>query len=127
MAQGSSSGVDERSGFRSFEPRRIEELPESPGVYWIYSYGQKPIYVGHAGEEGLREVLWGLYESSALGGAAYYDVLVCDDEEGAASRAAEEIDELKPIYNIGFGRLRSDELTVPKQGHGIRREGLDPP
>lgn len=127
MAQPESPSVETRSGIRSFEPARLEELPESPGVYRIYSYGQKAIYVGHAGDEGLREALWELYESGALGGAAYFDFAVCDDEETADSRAADEIESLKPIYNIGFGRLRNDELTVPKQGHGVRREGLDPP
>lgn len=122
-----SSTAPAYSPILDFEPEHIESVPDVPGVFRILSFGQKIIYVGHAGNEGLREALWELYEDNVIGGAAEFVWTGCESAEAAEELAGEEIRRLKPIYNIGFDRFRNEEVSVPKQGRSVRREGLDHP
>lgn len=116
-----------RAEILEFVPEQIERIPESPGVFRILSAGQKVIFIGTADDGGLRDTLWELYEDRAIGGASEFTFTPCDSPEEAADLAREAIRDERPIYNIGFGRFRNDQIETPKQGGSVRREGPDAP
>lgn len=122
-----SSTAPAYSKILDLEPEHIESVPDGPGVFRILSFGQKVIYIGHAGDEGLREALWSFYEDNVLGGAAEFTWVACESAAEAEELARQEIRRVKPIYNIGFDRFRNDEVALPRQGRSVRREGLDAP
>lgn len=127
MTEASTERIQEDSGILEFLPHRLEEVPEGPGVYLLLSAGQKVIYVGEAGEGGLRDTLWELYEEQVFSGASAFRYLTTADREAAAQLAQELIQRHKPTYTIGFHRVRPEDISLPKQGHKIRRAVPNPP
>ncbi len=115
------------SGLIEFIPEYVEKVPEGSGVFMIIASGQKVIYVGKTGDKkGLRESLWSVLEEQPFGATEYFRYIVEADADKAAEIAEELIAELKPPHNIGYGRFRSEEVTVPKQGHSIRHAAPNP-
>lgn len=108
------------SGFIEITPDTIETLPESPGHYRIRSPGQRIMYVGHAGSEGLRAAIREVVSGRPVAGYATVEYEAADSPEAAAQAAEHEIDVFKPLYNEGFGRYRATDTTLPKKGHRVR-------
>ena len=96
-------------------------MPGGPAVYRLRSSGQSVVYVGHVGEEGLREEIREIWAGHALTGIATVEYELADSAEEAAAAASEEIDALRPLYNEGYGRFRNSDVNIPKQGHRIRK------
>lgn len=117
---GSESGTLLASGFREFDADEIDSVPDAPGVFRLYSSGQRLIYVGHAGEEGLRRALTDLHAAKTIPGVGLFEYEGTDDADSAAERAQRQIEQLKPLCNLGFGRYRSGETGLPRQGHRVR-------
>ncbi|MFQ5743347.1 MAG: hypothetical protein ACE5HV_07135 [Acidobacteriota bacterium] len=114
------------SGLIELTADRIEKVPEGPGVFMMVSPGQKVIYVGHAGDSGLRESLWRVFEQEALPAASYFRYQSTADAATAEALASERIEALKPPHNIGYGRFRNGEVSVPKQARSVRQAAPNP-
>ncbi len=97
----------------------FDRMPEEPAIYRLRSSGQRIMYVGHAGDEGLREALTTLLTGQSMTGVRFveYEVMTADAAQAAAEA---EIDVLKPLYNTGFGRFRNSDVRLPKQARRIR-------
>lgn len=114
------------SGFIEITPESLEELPEEPGHFRLRSPGQKVTYAGHAGDEGLREVVRETVEGQPIAGFATVEYETTESAEEAASAAETDIDVYKPLYNEGFGRFRNSDVDLPKQGHRVRAAMRNP-
>lgn len=114
------------SGMIDLDGAAIDDLPESPGYYRLLSSGQSVMFVGHAGEEGLREAVRGVYGNSPIAGVVLLEYSQTDTPDSAAAGAEDEIARLKPLYNEGYGRFRNFELSLPKKGHRIREAMKNP-
>ena len=114
------------SGLLDFSARRVDDVPESPGHYRLRSSGQCVLYVGYAGDEGLREQLGAILASNALSGIGSFEFESADSAAAARQRAAEEVRTLKPLYNEGYGRFRNSETHLPKRAHSVRRAARNP-
>jgi len=114
------------SGLIEFIPENVEKAPECAGVFLIVASGQKVLYVGNTGDKGLRESLWNILEEQPFGATEYFRTIAEPDPAKAAEIAEQLIAELKPPHNLGYGRFRSAEVKVPKQGHSIRHAAPNP-
>lgn len=114
------------SGMILLSSATIDDLPDRPAVYRLRSSGQNVVYVGHAGDEGLRDAVREVWATHAMTGVATVEYEEADSAEAAASAAAEEIDALRPLYNEGYGRFRNSDVNIPKQGHRIRKAMSNP-
>lgn len=114
------------SGMIDLDGAAIDDLPESPGYYRLLSSGQSIMFVGHAGDEGLREAVRGVYGKSPIAGVVLLEYSQTDTPDSAAAAAEDEIARLKPLYNEGYGRFRNSELSLPKKGHRIREAMKNP-
>lgn len=114
------------SGLIEFIPEYVEKVPEGSGVFLIIASGQKVMYVGETRDKGLRESLWSVLEEQPFGATEYFRYIVEDDAAKAAEIAKQLIGELKPPHNLGYGRFRSEEVKVSKQGHSIRHAAPNP-
>ncbi|HJO03459.1 MAG TPA: hypothetical protein QGG47_05765 [Acidobacteriota bacterium] len=114
------------SGLLELSPGVIDELPETPAVFRLRSSGQRVMYVGHAGDEGLREAVRELCGAAPVAGISRLEYSLSDGAAAAEAAAEEEIRRYKPLYNEGFGRFRNAELSLPKRGHRIRRAMHNP-
>lgn len=121
-----SSQVVLNSGLLSLSPDLIESLPEVPATYRLRAVGQRVMYVGHAGAEGLREAIRGISETQQFAGIASLEYAVASSPEAAKAAAEDRIRVEKPLYNMGFGRYRNTELSLPKTGHRIRKAIRNP-
>jgi len=119
-AAGNSSGLIE------FIPANVEKVPEDAGVFQVIASGQKILYVGKTQGKGLRESLWSVLEEQPFGATEYFRYVVETDDAKAAEIAEQLIAEIKPPHNLGYGRFRNEEVSVPKQGHSIRRAAPNP-
>lgn len=108
------------SGFIEITPEAVEALPEGPGHYRIRSPGQRIMFVGHSGSEGLRTAVREIVSGSPIAGYATVEYEVADSDERAARAAEADIGAFKPLYNEGFGRYRPSETHLPKKGHRVR-------
>lgn len=109
------------SGLIALKPASIGKLPESPGYFRLRSSGQRIMYVGHAGDEGLRQTVGEAAASAPVAGVSYVEYSSTTDAGGAEAAAQADIDRLKPLYNLGYGRYRNAELSLPKKGRRIRK------
>lgn len=125
MSEHSKSGVL-GSGLIALTPEAIERLPEDAGHYRLRSSGQRIMFIGHAGDLGLRETLRQVGQSHVVAGIATLEYSTADSSEAAAEAAEREIRELKPLYNMGFGRYRNSDTSLPKTGHSIRKAMQNP-
>ena len=114
------------SGIIKLDGAAIDGLPELPGHYRLLSSGQSVMFVGHAGDEGLREAIRGAYEKSPVAGVVLLEYSQTDTSASAADAAENEVLRLKPLYNEGYGRFRNSELSLPKKGHRIRKAMQNP-
>ncbi len=114
------------SGLIELTRQAIERLPDDAGHYRLRSSGQRVMFVGHAGDLGLRETLRQVSQSHIVAGIATLEYVIADTSESAAEEAEREIRELKPLYNMGFGRYRNSDLRLPKKGHSIRKAMQNP-
>ena len=114
------------SGLLELTPDLVEALPEGPAVFRLRSPAQRVMFVGHAGEDGLRAAVAVLTRTVAMAGMATLEYESADSAEEAATRAETDITELKPLYNDGFGRFRNSDLHLPKKGHRIRAAMRNP-
>ena len=114
------------SGLIELTPEHVEELPDGPGVFQLVSPGQKVIYVGHGGEKGVRESLWEIIEEQAITGVGFFRYQIAADPAAAEELAARYVEELKPTYNLGYGRFRNSEVTRSRQGRTVRRAAPNP-
>ena len=115
-----------RSGLLSYSADTIDSLPETPAVFRLRSSGQSIIYIGYAGEEGLRDRLSELRRETIIGGISELEFETMDSAEAAAASAAEQIAIFKPLYNEGYGRYRHEQTLHPRGGHCIRRAIKNP-
>lgn len=114
------------SGFVEVTPEKIETLPAAPGHYRIRSPGQRIMYVGHAGSEGLRAAVQDVVAGHPIAGYATVEYDVSESVEAAGRAAEHEIDVFKPLYNDGFGRYRTADTHLPKKGHRVRSAMQNP-
>jgi len=114
------------SGLIDFIPENIDRLPEEPGVFLIVSPGQKVIYVGYAGEGGLRNSLWEFFEDRAIPAAAFFRYRTARDVSIAEVLAGDYINAMKPPYNVGYGRYRPFETSLTKGKREIRQAAVNP-
>ena len=114
------------SGLIEFIPENVEKVPEDAGVFQVIASSQKVMYVGKTGAKGLRESLWGVLEEQPFGATEYFRYIVETDDAEASEVAEQLIAELKPPHNLGYGRFRNEEVTVPRQGHSIRYAAPNP-
>ncbi len=114
------------SGLIEFIPENVEKVPEGPGVFQIIASSQKVMYVGTTDDKGLRESLWNVLEQQPFGATEYFKYIAESDAAKVAEIAADLIAELKPPHNLGYGRFRNEEVTLPKQGHSIRHAAPNP-
>ena len=124
MSEASSEAVLE-SGVLLLSDELVETLPEEPAHYRLRSSGQRVMYVGHAGEEGLRRAVRDVCRSQAMAGISSLEYSLTTSAE-AAEAANQEIQGLKPLYNEGFGRFRNADMSLPKKGHRIRKAMHNP-
>lgn len=120
----SESALD--SGLLELTPGVIDGLPDTPAVFRLRSSGQRVMYVGHAGAQGLREAVRELCGAAPVAGISRLEYSLADGASAAEASAEEEIRRYKPLYNEGFGRFRNSELTLPKNGHRIRKSMHNP-
>ncbi len=114
------------SGLLPLDSTTLEKVPESPGVFRLRSSGQRVMFVGAAGDEGLREAVRQMFDRSPIAGLAVVEFAATDDAAAAEGAAQQDIERLKPLYNEGFGRFRNSELSLPKKGHRIRKAMHNP-
>ena len=114
------------SGLIEFIPENVEKAPEDSGVLLIISSSQKVLYVGTTASKGLRESLWNVLEEQPFGAPGYFKYVAESDPANADKITAELIAEHKPPHNLGYGRFRNEEITLPKQGHSIRHSAPNP-
>ena len=114
------------SGLIEFIPENVEKAPEDLGVFLIISSSQKVLYVGTTDAKGLRESLWNVLEEQPFGAPGYFKYVAEPDSEKVDEITAELIAEHKPPHNLGYGRFRNEEITLPKQGHSIRHSAPNP-
>lgn len=108
------------SGLVKLSPDRVDALPEDPAHFRLRSPGQRVMYVGAAGEEGLREAVRSLVTGQPVAGLATVEYEVAPSAEAARAAAAADIVLLKPLYNEGFGRYRHSDSHLPKKGRRVR-------
>jgi excinuclease UvrABC nuclease subunit len=114
------------SGLIALVPDNIDKLPEEPGVFLIVAPGQKVIYIGHAGDEGLRSSLWSFFEEHAIPAAAFFRYRTARDGSIAEVLAGDYINAMKPPYNVGYGRYRSSETSLTRGKRKIRQAAVNP-
>ena len=114
------------SGLIEFIPENVEKAPEDSGVLLIISSSQKVLYVGTTAAKSLRESLWNLLEEQPFGATGYFKYVAEPDPANVDEITAELIAEHKPPHNLGYGRFRNEEITLPKQGHSIRHSAPNP-
>ena len=114
------------SGLIEFIPENVEKAPEDSGVFLIVSSSQKVLYVGTTDGKSLRESLWNVLEEQPFGAPGYLKYVAEPDSEKVDEITAELIAEHKPPHNLGYGRFRNEEITLPKQGHSIRHSAPNP-
>ena len=114
------------SGLLELTPSVIDGLPETPAVFRLRSSGQRVMYIGHAGEQGLREAVRELCGAAPVAGISRLEYSLADGAAAAETAAEDEIRRYKPLYNEGFGRFRNSELSLPKKGHRIRKAMHNP-
>lgn len=115
-----------QSGLLDLTPATIERLPDRPGHFRLRSSGQRVMLVGHAGEEGLREAIRGLWRSRAVAGFAAVDYEIKETPDAAAVAAEADVRTLRPLYNEGLPRYRNPEATLPTTGRPTRRAMVHP-
>ncbi len=115
------------SGLLELTPGVIDGLPETAAVFRLRSSGQRVMYVGHAGEQGLREAVREVCGAAPVAGISRLEYSLADGAAAAEAAAEDEIRRYKPLYNEGFGRVRNSELRLPKRGHRIRKAMSNPP
>lgn len=106
------------SGFVELAPDNLDELPDGPAWFRLRSPGQRVVYVGHGAH--LRSAVRAVVAGQPVAGFATVEYQPCDDEAAARAAAEADIDELKPLYNDGFGRYRNSDTQIPKKGHRVR-------
>lgn len=109
------------SGMIQLSNAAIDRLPEGPALYRLRTSGQRIVYIGHAGDEGLRQAIRDVWSGNAMTGVATVEYSPADSADAAAAAAGEEIDVHRPLYNEGYGRFRNSDIDLPKQGHRIRK------
>ena len=114
------------SGLLELTPGVIDGLPETSAVFRLRSSGQRVMYVGYAGDQGLREVVRELVGGGPIAGISRLEYSLADGVNAAEAAAEDEIRRYKPLYNEGFGRLRNSEATLPRKGHRIRKAMPNP-
>ncbi len=114
------------SGILELTPGVIDGLPETPAVFRLRSSGQRVMYIGHAGDQGLRDVVRELCGAAPVVGISRLEYSLIDEASAAEAAAEDEIRRYKPLYNEGFGRYRNSELSLPKKGHRIRKAMHNP-
>lgn len=114
------------SGLIDFIPDNIDKLPDEPGVFLVVSPGQKVIYVGHAGDVGLRNSLWKFFEERAIPAAAFFRYRTARDGSIAEVLAGDYINAMKPPYNVGYGRYRSSETELTRGRRKTRQAAVNP-
>ncbi len=114
------------SGLVELSPETLDELPETPGFFRLRSPGQRVMFVGHAGDEGLRTAVRRAVTGQPIAGFATVEYEACADGEAAHSAADADIDAIRPLYNDGFGRYRNSETPLPKKGHRVRAAMQNP-
>lgn len=117
----------QESGLIELTPENIENVPDGPGVFQIISVGQKVVYVGHSGDRGLRESIWEIVEEHVLAVASFFRYVTTSDEETARELALQYVERYRPPHNVGYGRYRSGDTTLPRQGHRVRQAVPNPP
>ncbi len=114
------------SGILELTPGIIEGLPETSAVFRLRSSGQRVMYIGHAGDQGLRDAVRELCGAAPVAGISRLEYSLIEGASAAEAAADEEIRRYKPLYNEGFGRFRNSEIGLPKKGHRIRKAMHNP-
>lgn len=125
MSKASSQAVL-KSGIMDLTPETVETLPEKPALYRLLASSQRVMYIGHAGEEGLRNAIRKAVQGQLAAGIVLLEYEPKPTSEAAELAAREEIRALKPLYNEGFGRYRNSDFSLPKKGHRIRKAMQNP-
>lgn len=114
------------SGLIDLTPEMVETLPEEPALYRLLASSQRIMYIGYAGEEGLRNAVRKDIQRRMAAGIVLLEYEPKKTPEAAEAAARESIKALKPLYNEGFGRYRNNDVSLPKAGHRIRKAMQNP-
>ena len=114
------------SGLLDLNYDLIDRLPKQAAHYRLRASGQRVMYVGHAGAEGLSAAVRTVLRNPLVAGITLLEYELLDDEAAAEEAANCDIKGLKPLYNEGFSRFRNTDVSLPKAGHRIRKAIQNP-
>ena len=114
------------SGLVAFDLDRIDDVTDAPAVFRLRASGQRVIYIGHAGESGLRAELTRLLRSGVFHAAERFEYDVMDSVAAAEDEAREQIFALRPLYNRGYERYRNTAVEPPRRGPRVRPASPNP-
>lgn len=114
------------SGLIELTADSVDSLPSIPAWFRLRAPGQRVVYVGWAGEPGLRETVRAFQSSRPVAGIATVEYSPADSPEAARQMANADIRNLRPVYNEGFGRYRNADPMIPTSGRSTRRAMHNP-
>lgn len=114
------------SGLVELTAAAVETLPAGPALFRLRAPGQRVVYIGWAGERGLREAVRSFQIARPVAGISTVEYSPAESPEAARQMAEADICNLKPLYNEGFGRYRNAETEIPTSGRRTRRAMHNP-